>query len=24
VLATTPPSGVLHPLLDKCRFPTTA
>jgi branched-chain amino acid transport system substrate-binding protein len=24
VLATTPPSGVLHPLLDKCRFPTAA
>jgi branched-chain amino acid transport system substrate-binding protein len=24
VLATTPPSGVLHPLLDKCKFPTAA
>jgi branched-chain amino acid transport system substrate-binding protein len=24
VLATTPASGVLHPLLDKCKFPTTA
>jgi branched-chain amino acid transport system substrate-binding protein len=24
ILATTPPSGVLHPLLNKCRFPTTA
>jgi branched-chain amino acid transport system substrate-binding protein len=23
VLATTPASGVLHPLLDKCKFPTT-
>jgi branched-chain amino acid transport system substrate-binding protein len=24
VLATTPPSAVLHPLLDKCKFPTAA
>ena len=24
VLETTPPSGVLHPLLEKCKFPTTA
>ncbi len=24
VLATTPLSEVLHPLLDKCKFPTTA
>ena len=24
VLATSPASEVLHPLLDKCKFPTTA